>query len=137
MGHLIRLCLTYGVEPWFTPPREPWRNGVVEKSISDAAWLRTRSLGTLPIRESGWFLVRVIVDATDTFRFASTAPFHVELGGPQFRISRASAQFFLDWVRERAARIKLPDARQQAEVIQFHTDAETFWRRKVEAANAP
>ena len=31
MGHLIRLCLTYGVEPWFIPPREPWRNGVIEK----------------------------------------------------------------------------------------------------------
>ena len=31
LGHLIRLCLTYGVEPWFIPPREPWRNGVIEK----------------------------------------------------------------------------------------------------------
>lgn len=31
MGPLIRLCLTYGVELWFIPPAEPWRNGVVEK----------------------------------------------------------------------------------------------------------
>ena len=31
MGHLIRLCLAHGVEPWFIPPKEPWRNGVVEK----------------------------------------------------------------------------------------------------------
>ena len=31
MGPLIRLCLTAGVEPWFIPPAEPWRNGVVEK----------------------------------------------------------------------------------------------------------
>jgi transposase InsO family protein len=31
MGHLIRLCLAEGVEPWFIPPKEPWRNGVVEK----------------------------------------------------------------------------------------------------------
>lgn len=31
MGCLIRLCLTHGIEPWFVPPREPWRNGVVEK----------------------------------------------------------------------------------------------------------
>ena len=31
LGQLIRLCLAYGVEPWFIPPREPWRNGVVEK----------------------------------------------------------------------------------------------------------
>jgi len=31
MGNLIRLCLALGVEPWFIPPKEPWRNGVVEK----------------------------------------------------------------------------------------------------------
>jgi putative transposase len=31
MGPLIRLCLATDVEPWFIPPAEPWRNGVVEK----------------------------------------------------------------------------------------------------------
>jgi putative transposase len=31
LGPLIRLCLTLGIEPWFIPPAEPWRNGVVEK----------------------------------------------------------------------------------------------------------
>lgn len=31
MGPLIRLCLHHQVEPWFIPPGEPWRNGVVEK----------------------------------------------------------------------------------------------------------
>ena len=30
MGALIRLCLHNGVEPWFIPMSEPWRNGVVE-----------------------------------------------------------------------------------------------------------
>ncbi len=31
MGPLIRLCLLYGVDLWFVPPAESWRNGVVEK----------------------------------------------------------------------------------------------------------
>jgi putative transposase len=31
LGILIRLCLLNGVEPWFIPQAEPWRNGVVEK----------------------------------------------------------------------------------------------------------
>lgn len=31
MGPLIRLSLTFGIEVWFIPMREPWRNGVVEK----------------------------------------------------------------------------------------------------------
>jgi transposase InsO family protein len=31
MGPLIRLCLHNGVEPWFIPVAEPWRNGMIEK----------------------------------------------------------------------------------------------------------
>jgi putative transposase len=31
MGPLIRLSLLYGVDLWFIPPAEPWRNGVVER----------------------------------------------------------------------------------------------------------
>jgi transposase len=31
LGLLIRLCLGQGIEAWFIPVREPWRNGVVEK----------------------------------------------------------------------------------------------------------
>lgn len=30
MGPLIRLCLHNGVEPWFVPMAEPWRNGMIE-----------------------------------------------------------------------------------------------------------
>ena len=31
MGPLIRLCLLYGVNLYFIPVAEPWRNGMVEK----------------------------------------------------------------------------------------------------------
>jgi transposase InsO family protein len=31
MGPLIRLCLHQGVEPWFIPMSEPWRNGIIEQ----------------------------------------------------------------------------------------------------------
>jgi hypothetical protein len=34
MGPLIRLCLHHGVEPWFIPMSEPWRNGLI-----DLAWV--------------------------------------------------------------------------------------------------
>jgi len=58
------------------------------------------------------------------------------IGGATPRVSRASAQFFLDWVHERMARIKLDDPQQKAEVMKYHAEAGAFWRRKVEAANA-
>jgi putative transposase len=31
MGALIRLCLYLGIELWFIPMADPWRNGVIEK----------------------------------------------------------------------------------------------------------
>jgi putative transposase len=31
ISQFIRFCLQYGVEPWFVPMSEPWRNGMIEK----------------------------------------------------------------------------------------------------------
>jgi hypothetical protein len=80
--------------------------------------------------------VRAMADVPGTFRFASTGPYYVEVGSPSRRISKVSAQFFLDWVRERMGEIKLPNPRQQDEVVQPHQLAERFWREKVAQANA-
>jgi len=77
-----------------------------------------------------------MADVPGTFRFVSTGPFYVEFGSPSRRVSKASAQFFLDWVRERMGQIKLADPHQQEEVMQFHRQAERFWREKVAQANA-
>ncbi|MCI0684588.1 MAG: CehA/McbA family metallohydrolase [Gemmataceae bacterium] len=111
------------------------KNGQVERKVRVDELAGTGSLGSLSFRESGWFLVRAIADNTKTFRFASTAPFHVEVGANQ-RISKASAQFFLDWTRERMARIKLADPAQRQEVLQHHLRAEKFWQDRVAKANA-
>ena len=77
-----------------------------------------------------------MADVPGTFRFASTGPFYVEVGSPAHRISRASAQFFLDWVRERLDQIKLANPGQQDEVTRYHREAERFWRERVAQANA-
>ena len=47
MGPLIRLCLGQGIEPWFIPVREPWRNGVVEK-FNDQYGAKFLARTTLP-----------------------------------------------------------------------------------------
>ena len=51
-------------------------------------------------------------------------------------VSKKSTQFFLDWVIERAKRIKLDDEAQKAEVLEYHRMARDFWKKKVEEANA-
>ena len=113
------------------------KNGQVERAVPFEEWKRTGKLGKVKFTECGWFLVRAIADNSRTFRFASTAPFYVEIGEHQRRISRESAQFFLDWVRERMGRVKLDDLAQREEVLADHRGAEKFWEDKVGKANAP
>jgi hypothetical protein len=112
------------------------RDGEVVRRVSVEDFARTGSLGTLTFRTSGWFLVRAVADNPKTFRFASTAPFHVEVGNEKRRVSKAAAQFFLEWVKERAARVKLDDLQQRNEVLKYHTAAEKFWKEVLERANA-
>ena len=119
------------------PYVEVIKNGALYRTVPFSELKRSGSLGALRFEESGWFIVRAVTDNPKTFRFASTAPFHVEVGKSGTRISRASAQFFLDWVRERIARIKHDDRNKLAEILSVHNKAEDFWRARVKRANAP
>jgi hypothetical protein len=94
--------------------------------------------GNLPpvtFNRSGWFLVRAVTSHPKTYRFASTGPYYVEIGYEK-RISKKAAQFFSDWVYERAGRVKLDDPAQKAEVLEPHRAARDFWQKKVAEANA-
>lgn len=116
------------------PAVEIIRDGKVVRSVPLPANGQRAILGTLTFNQSGWFLVRAISSEPKTFRFASSAPFYVEVGKTK-RISKASAQFFVDWVIEGMARIQLPDGEQKEAVLQFHRSAEKFWRDKLAHAN--
>jgi hypothetical protein len=111
------------------------KNGKVERTVSLEQWKKTNKLAVLSFRESSWFLIRVITDNPKTFRFASTAPYYIEVGETKGRISRSSAQFFLDWARERAARVQLKDPSQKEEVLRHHAMAERFWVEMLAKAN--
>lgn len=114
------------------------RDGRVEQKLPPASATGSTARATLTFRQSGWFLVRAIADNPRTFRFASTAPFYVEVGATRRRVSKASAQFFLDWVKEREKRVaqKLGNQAQLREVLAYHQKAKEFWQELVETANA-
>jgi hypothetical protein len=112
------------------------QNGRVVRTVSFDDWKRTGSLGSLDFPTSGWFLVRAMVDDPRTFCFASTAPWYVEVGSDKRRISKQSAQFFVDWVVERQARVKIDDEAKREEVLAHHRSAEKFWRDLAAKANA-
>ena len=60
----------------------------------------------------------------------------MEIGDTKRRINRASAQFFVDWVRERAQRVKVDDPVKRAALLGYHEKAEKYWQDKVANANA-
>jgi hypothetical protein len=97
-----------------------------------------KAKGKLPpvkFEKSGWFLVRAVTNNPATYRFASSGPYYVEIGYER-RVSKKSAQFFLDWVMERARRIKLESPEEREQVLAPHQKARDFWQAKVERANA-
>jgi hypothetical protein len=112
------------------------KNGRVERTVPFEEWSKSGTLGKVRFHESGWLLVRTIAENPKTFRFASTAPYYVEIGGAKQRISKASVQFFVDWVEERMKLIQLEDPMQREEVLRHHLAARKFWGDLLARANA-
>ncbi len=111
------------------------QNGKVVHSIRFADYAKSGRLPKLSFNQSGWFLVRAVTDLQSTYRFAMTGPYFVEFDYKP-RISKQSAQFFLDWVYERARQIKLDNADQRHEVLEPHRKARDFWQDLLSRANA-
>jgi hypothetical protein len=114
------------------------KNGTVAQTINCSRELRQQHTFELTVDQPGWFLVRAITDVENTFRFASTAPWYVETSDVQHRISRRSAQFFLNWVNERIERVKanIDDPSKREPVLMWHDKARQFWTDRLAMANA-
>jgi len=98
--------------------------------------------GKLPpikFTESGWFLVRAVTDNTKTYRYATTAPYFVEVGY-QPRISRSAVQFFLDWTNKRAdeiAKVVGSNESPAIKTVRGYVDAaQAYWQGLGDKANA-
>ena len=112
------------------------RNGQVAYSLNLNEYAeRQGKLLPLEFERTGWFLIRAVSEVQHTHRFTMTAPYYVEIGDEP-RVSRSAAQFFLDWVYERARQIRLGDPNEQAQVIASHRRARDYWQNRVDEANA-
>jgi hypothetical protein len=112
------------------------KDGRVEREVSFDEYRQGARLPKVRFDQSGWFLVRAVTNASKTYRFAMTGPYYVQFG-PQPRISKRSAQFFLDWALERQRQIEdIEDPTQRAEVLKFHQKAREFWEGVLAKANA-
>jgi hypothetical protein len=113
------------------------KNGQIDRVVQVEEFIKNPSmLEPIRIDESGWFLIRAVNDVENTFRFASTGPYYVEIGDRPVRISRSACQFFLDWVHERIGQLKIDDPAQRADVLKYHEEARQFWEDRLAMANA-
>jgi hypothetical protein len=107
------------------------KNGVTAHSSRLDQWKAHKGkLPPLKFTESGWFLVRAVADEPGTYRFATTAPYYVQIGEHP-RISRKSAQFFVNWCADRVK------AHERDELLASWRRAEEYWAALLKNANAP
>ncbi|MGA2063699.1 MAG: hypothetical protein ABSG86_01960 [Thermoguttaceae bacterium] len=111
------------------------QDGRVRHSLRFDEYAKAGRLPKLEFQHSGWFLLRVVTDVPQTYRFAITGPWYVEFGG-QRRVSKQAARFFLDWVYQRARQIVLDDPLRQSAVLAWHRKARDFWQGLLARANA-
>ena len=114
-------------------------NGQIVKRIPCSDEPRQQLSASFSTASPGWFLVRAISDVDVTFRFASTAPWYLDDSAGRRPVSKASAQFFVDWVDERSARIRrtVTDPGQLRAVLEPQQQARLFWQGKVDGADSP
>jgi hypothetical protein len=111
------------------------KNGELESQVRLEKWAETG--GRLPpvrFEESGWFLVRAATNNPHVYQLASTGPYYVE-SEYRPRVSRASVQFFLDWLeklRQRDERLNPLPVEREAQVEK----ARAFWQDLYNRATA-
>jgi hypothetical protein len=115
---------------------EVLRNGRTAQSIRLEDWAKTGHFPPFTFTESGWFVVRAVTETKETYRFALSAPWYVEVAGQPRRISRRSVQFFLDWLNQRAAELPADNDEEQRELTRQYAEARAFWEELLSRANA-
>ena len=115
------------------------KDGEVLNEVRLAEWKDQK--GKLPpvaFDASGWFLIRAVTSMAQTYQFASSGPYYVEMADKP-RVSRKSVQFFLDWITAAEARLrtlpKISDEERTAQLAQQET-ARKFFTGLLATANA-
>jgi len=95
-------------------------------------------LDPIKFKESGWCLIRAVTTEQNSYRFATTAPFFVEIDYKP-RISRAATRFFLDWVEDSLRMFPAEEAKLTAEQKSLRAlwlRAKVYWQERLTKANA-
>lgn len=115
------------------------KNGDVAAEVRLADWKDKK--GKLPpvtFEAGGWFLVRAVTSNPQTYQFASSGPYYVELNAKPL-VSKKSVQFFLDWIDAADARLRTLPGQDEAklnEQLAEQEGARKFFQALLATANA-
>lgn len=82
---------------------------------------------------SGWVVARVVTGYEKHYRAAVSAPWYIEFPD-QPRISRASVQFFIDWLQQREQMLRKKSPEYIRSVAPFIQAARQFWAERLQQA---
>lgn len=111
------------------------KDGRVAASVRYEELAKTGHFPPLEFDESGWCLVRAITDLEETYRFATSAPWYVEIGDTPRRISKESAQFFLNGLGERRQQLEV-GGEPPARFSEALDRAQSFWSDLMAKSNS-
>lgn len=108
------------------------QNGAVVQTVSLDDWVEAQGkLPKITFDQSGWALLRAVIDADDDYRYAVSGPFYVQCDGKP-RVSREAVSFFQSWANKRRDALKPQSA---AGELAFHRRAVEFWQERAAEAN--
>lgn len=114
-------------------------NGRVIQSIPFRNYAETGRLPLLEVKESGWFLIRVVADEPQTYCCVMSAPYYVEMG-QKTAIQEKSAQFFVNWEKKRIRMLEKRGIFEDSEgqkLRELHDYALTYWERLLKMSQNP
>ncbi|WP_417749805.1 hypothetical protein [Rosistilla oblonga] len=82
---------------------------------------------------SGWVVARVVTGYEKHYRAAVSAPWYIEIPGKP-RISRASVEFFIDWLQQREQMLRKKSPEYIRSVSPFVRAARQFWEERLAQA---
>ena len=111
------------------------QNGLVTESVRLDEWAKANGkLPPIEFEQSGWFCVRAYAPGEENYRVALSAPFYVDFGTP--RVSKKSAQFFVEWVYDQGRRIQASKLAKSEKLIRLRElkAARDYWQRLAQSA---
>ena len=107
-------------------------NGRVAQSVPFRNYAETGRLPLLEIKESGWFLIRIIADDPQRYEAVLSAPYYVEMGDEKPQAAQKSAEFFVAWQKARMKMLKKRgdfDGPEGERLRELHEFALAYWEK--------